>query len=543
MTTTMTDRTTETILGYHERTKHQPDRYARSLGYMDWANQPDPFRAYAGAPQLVLPLMTQDPPVGHRGLFEPGRTAAPLCLATIAGILELSMGLSAWKEATGSRWALRMNPSSGNLHPTEAHLILPAVEGCPAGIYHYSPLHHCLERRADIPGALDERVRAHLGAESCLVGLTSIFWRESWKYGERAFRYCNHDVGHALAALRFAANLFGWGLTWLSELSDQDVEIVLGLNQTRFPPLDEEHPDLLACLHPLTAGERPRSLPDELLAAFGALSFRGNPNALSREHVDWEIIGQAAEKSRKPATRSPALRLARRAWLPAGESGLSAAQIIRRRRSATAFDPRGFLARRHFLAMLDRTLPRDDTAPFDLGLGSPALHLLLFVHRVDDLDAGLYVFCRDDRDLPEVRAGTRPDFLWEPVEPGFPLYRLALGDFRQTAAMVSCNQDIAGDSAFSLGMIARFGDSVRREPFRYRHLFWESGLIGQVLYLEAEARGARGTGIGCFFDDAVHDLLGIDSDRFQSLYHFTVGRPLEDSRITTRPPYFHRPGR
>jgi hypothetical protein len=129
------------------------------------------------------------------------------------------------------------------------------------------------------------------------------------------------------------------------------------------------------------------------------------------------------------------------------------------------------------------------------------------------------------------------------VEPGFPLYRLARGDFRQTAAMVSCNQDIAGDSAFSLGMIARFGDSVRREPFRYRHLFWESGLIGQVLYLEAEARGARGTGIGCFFDDAVHDLLGIDSDRFQSIYHFTVGRPLEDSRITTRSPYYHLPGR
>jgi SagB-type dehydrogenase family enzyme len=539
----MTDRAAETILDYHERTKHQPDRYARSLGYMDWANQPDPFRSYAGTPQVVLPLMAQDPPVGHQGLFEPGRPAAPLCLATIAGILELSMGLSAWKEAAGSRWALRMNPSSGNLHPTEAHLILPAVEGCPAGIYHYSPLHHSLERRAEIPDALGGRVRAHLGAESCLVGLTSIFWRESWKYGERAFRYCNHDVGHALAALRFAANLFGWGLTWLSELSDQDVEIVLGLNQTRFPSLDAEHPDLLACLHPLTAGERPRGLPGELLAAFGALSFRGEPNALSREHVDWEIIGQAAEKGRKPATRSPALRLARRAWLPAEEPGLSAAQIIRRRRSATAFDPRGSLARRHFLAMLDRTLPRDGAAPFDVGLGSPAVHLLLFVHRVDDLNAGLYVFCRDDRDLPEMRAGARPDFQWEPVDPGWPLYRLARGDFRRTAAMVSCHQDIAGDSAFSLGMIARFGDSVRREPFRYRHLFWESGLIGQVLYLEAEARGARGTGIGCFFDDAVHDLLGIDSDRYQSLYHFTVGRPLEDFRITTRPPYFHRPGR
>jgi len=64
-----------------------------------------------------------------------------------------------------------------------------------------------------------------------------------------------------------------------------------------------------------------------------------------------------------------------------------------------------------------------------------------------------------------------------------------------------------------------------------------------VLYLEAEARAVRGTGIGCFFDDAVHEILGFESDRFQSLYHFTVGRPLEDSRVTTRAPYHHLPGR
>src|SRR5437660_12483691 len=35
--------------------------------------------------------------------------------------------------------------------------------------------------------------------DSFLVGLSSIHWREAWKYGERAFRYCQHDVGHALA--------------------------------------------------------------------------------------------------------------------------------------------------------------------------------------------------------------------------------------------------------------------------------------------------------------------------------------------------------
>jgi hypothetical protein len=61
--------------------------------------------------------------------------------------------------------------------------------------------------------------------------------------------------------------------------------------------------------------------------------------------------------------------------------------------------------------------------------------------------------------------------------------------------------------------------------------------VGQVLYLEAEAIGARGTGIGCFYDDPVHRALGIEGHAFQSIYHFTVGIPVEDRRLTTEPGY------
>ena len=62
-------------------------------------------------------------------------------------------------------------------------------------------------------------------------------------------------------------------------------------------------------------------------------------------------------------------------------------------------------------------------------------------------------------------------------------------------------------------------------------------MVGQVLYLEAEAAGARATGIGCYYDDAVHDVLGIQGHHWQSLYHFSMGRPVEDSRLTTEPGY------
>src|SRR5258707_9245710 len=71
----------------------------------------------------------------------------------------------------------------------------------------------------------------------------------------------------------------------------------------------------------------------------------------------------------------------------------------------------------------------------------------------------------------------------------------------------------------------------------YRNLFWEAGLVGQVLYLEAEEASIRSTGIGCYFDDPVHEVFGVSSHDWQSFYHFTVGGPVEDKRLTTLPAY------
>jgi hypothetical protein len=89
-------------------------------------------------------------------------------------------------------------------------------------------------------------------------------------------------------------------------------------------------------------------------------------------------------------------------------------------------------------------------------------------------------------------------------------------------------------------MLAEFEPALQQcGPAFYPRLFWETGLIGQVLYLEAEAAGVRGTGIGCFLDDAVHDMLGVRGRVWQSLYHFTIGGPMEDPRVTTIPPYAH----
>jgi SagB-type dehydrogenase family enzyme len=432
-----------------------------------------------------------------------------------------------------------MNPSSGNLHPTEAHLILPPISPLKSGVYHYHALGHALEKRADIPSELWQNIVSHFGVEGFLIGVSSIFWRESWKYGERAFRYCNHDAGHALACVSFSANLFGWKVTYLNALSDEEIKTVLGFNQIRFRELEEEHTDFLALVHRPISSQIPRDLPDQLIAKFAELPFVGEPNKLSERSVNWEIIYQTARLTEKPPTQEIRVKLGDRK-LSIGEADqLTATDIIRRRRSATAFDRSASVTRNQFLNMLDKTLPRMDCAPFDTELIEPSSHLLVFVHRVVDLRPGLYFFIRAEKDFDRIKQLSRDDFLWAPVEPDVPLYLLAQGNFMQQAMMVSCHQEIAGFSAFSLGMISKFKEVITDAPYRYRHLFWETGMVGQVLYLEAEAQGARGTGIGCFFDDAVHEIMGFKDNQYQSLYHFTVGKPIEDTRLTTYAAYHH----
>jgi hypothetical protein len=135
----------------------------------------------------------------------------------------------------------------------------------------------------------------------------------------------------------------------------------------------------------------------------------------------------------------------------------------------------------------------------------------------------------------------KKEFAWERpagCPDGLALYRLLTGDAREVAQQISCHQEIAAEGAFSLGMIADYETPLRRYgAWFYRRLFWEAGLIGQVLYLEAEASGIRGTGIGCYFDDPMHSVLGLTDRRYQDLYHFTMGGPIEDPRLTTLPAY------
>lgn len=541
-----------TTLAYHERTKHRPFRFAASLGYMDWATQPDPFRRFAGAPLLPLDFGPVGANPAYEAAFVPGGIApAPLDRGSISQLLRDALALSAWKQAGRARWALRVNPSSGNLHPTEGYLVAGPVAGLrdrPA-VYHYTPFEHALELRAELSGEAWFGITTQLPAGAVLVGLTSIYWREAWKYGERAFRYCQHDVGHAIGSVTVAAAGLGWETMLLEGVTDQELAVLLGVHVQS--GAEAEHADCLLAVSPSGAGltidpRRAFTLPGTVCDELRGADWLGAPNTLSRGHQQWPGIDQVSDATEKVSRPDDGFWPAAGAGLAAleiGDSPLLLRPIIHQRRSAVALDGRTEVSGETFYRILRKVMPGPQQVPFTTIPWRPSVDLLLFVHRVAGVSPGLYLLMRDPARRPALEQAMGRSL--DGVPPAgcphtVPLVLLEEADARRAAEQTSCDQDIAADGVFAVAMLADYRASLEAfGPWFYRRLYWETGLVGQLLYLEAEAAGIRGTGIGCFFDDLTHEVFGLAGDRFQVLYHFTMGGAVDDPRLQTHPPYAH----
>jgi SagB-type dehydrogenase family enzyme len=554
-----------TILDYHERTKHRFDSYARGPGTLDWEAQPSPFRHFEGAPHRQLPLQKSDEGPSYANLFSGKRiTSLNWNETTISQLLQFSLALSAWKQFGNSRWSLRCNPSSGNLHPTETYLIIIAIDGFEDGLYHYRVDQHQLELRCRYPQS-----QALIKHPLLLLGFSTIPWREAWKYGERAFRYCHHDLGHALAALSYAAATLACQAKSVSAVGTVALRQLLGLDRSDDFYADEaEYGDMLVSLFPdgETLFYPDTTYPDTtypdtaipikaLLELSASGEWYGKANRLDPRHLyDWPLIEAVTKATCTPEGINQQLKeetfteqsYKSEQWpkpIAAAEHPLSkqsARTLFLQRRSAQAFDPGATMTSEDFFRLMDRLLPRSELPPWSARSGSAQIHIVLFIHGVEDLAPGLYAMPRRRDAVDILKTQLREGLLWETVEEApshLPFYRLVKASARRAAMKLSCQQAIAGDGVFSLSMLAEFEPVVGAQAWRYKDLFCEAGMMGQSLYLEAEAIGMRGTGIGCFFDDPVHETLGLQGKTLQSIYHFTVGAPINDARLASLPPY------
>lgn len=261
---------------YHEATKHSVESLRSAWHVLDWANMPDPFRHYEGVPVLDLPA---DPPAPEIPALDVllgtlGTTPVGDGPTLLSQLLFYSAAISASKRvpSTGSKYALRVNPSSGNLHPTEFHFLTRGVKGWPDGWYHYDPSTHMAEQR----GRGNCEMTLASDSAPIVFVLTSIVWREAWKYDERAYRYCLHDIGHAWQALALSARAIGCDSFAGGHFPDDEVAELCRLNT-------DEWPMLIVSLHG-------KSIPVREADTGKRVWFGGQANQLSKETIAHPLI-------------------------------------------------------------------------------------------------------------------------------------------------------------------------------------------------------------------------------------------------------------
>ena len=474
------DRDTERMLAYHELSKHTVERLRRTHHVLDWANMPEPFRHYEGVPVIDLPADLPPPDVTALDVLQdkPAPNTATDWLTEVSRLLFYSASISASKRApSGYRYALRVNPSSGNLHPTEFHLATRA------GLYHYRASSHMLEQR----GTGDSVSRLVFDAPLAVI-LTSIVWREAWKYRERAYRYCLHDIGHAVEALRLSASALGYAVDVHLSFHDDRLTQSLGVG--------DEWPMAVVLIEGFPA-DPAHSEPAQFLG--------GNPNELSPAITRYPAIDDIHDATKlgavKPVVDAPNLNcvVGSVPLRPIAGSEELFSQVVRRRRSALDFEGgRRSITFEQLSTLLNSAEPVQTY-----------VHLYLYVHRVHDLAPGLYRHC---------------DGTLQPVRPG---------DQQVMAAGLSLSQDLAGNSCVTFSMVADLERAGTAHGNRgYRVALIEAGRIGQRLYIAAEALGFQSTGIGAFYDDEVHRYVGIDPKEGQVVYHFACGYAVSDIRLS-----------
>ena len=522
---------------YHERTKHRSQKYADGPETLDWENQPNPFRKFEGATNHCLPLSALAFPSSITSLFGDSQEPVPLSLESLGAFVELSLALNAWKSLGPDRWAVRCAPSSGNLHPIEAYVITSGIAGLVNGLYHYDPQNHALERRAHLE---DEQSNLPSGF---FVGLSSIYWREAWKYGERAFRYTHLDLGHVIGSLCAAASSLGWKISPVSQLAPENLATVLGTNRTEdFRGAEPECPEVL--LHINSRPETESHNQHGYETRWSLVKWRGRANCLDlRPMYRWPVIDQIQQATAGVGTPPPESITQEPARVDKRlVANMTAGQLIQHRRSAQAFDPEKYLPYNEFLqllTLLESTCNSSSCGPIMTG----DIHLILWIHRVEEMTPGLYFMGRQRHINTALQSAMNPNFEWAPIHDDqltVGLWKLSALDNPRLAKAIHCHQSIASDAMLLVGCVSDFSTAVEQSGWNYRGLHWKCGLIGHRIYLSAEAMGYRATGIGCYFDDEYHDLLGLSDTDYQALYHIAIGKPRLDKRIEDFPPYPER---
>ena len=502
------NRDTRAALAYHEATKHSERSIRSSAHFLDWSNQPLPFKILRELEPIRLAgFHARDIPA-LAAIAEPAPLRnGPPDRATLARVLHLAAGITKRKRHSGGEILLRAYPNTGALHHVDLYVVAGELPDLAAGVYHFAPNDFALRRlragdhRArlvEASGGCPELARAAL-----VIASASTWWRNAWKYQARAWRHVFWDGGTLHANLLAAAASDGLEPSVVMGYADAALDRLLGLDPQREggvaivplgrsavpPPAAPVPGELRLAVAPLSRSEVDYPW---IRDAQAASSLRDGDEAAA-----WRAAAAIAEAA---APDRPRLPLA-----PPEEAALpreSLDSVILRRGSTRVFDRRRPLRFEELCTALDRAT-RGVPADF---LGQPPatlLDLYLIVNAVEGLAPGVYLYHRAERAL---------ELLQE-------------GGFRLAAGRLALGQALAADAAvnvYSLTDLARVLERFGNRGYRAAQL--EGGITGGRLYLAAYALGFGATGL-TFFDDEVADFFSPHAAGKSVMFLTALGHP------------------
>jgi SagB-type dehydrogenase family enzyme len=495
---------------YHELTKHSYQSIRLSPHYLDWAIKPSPFKVYPELEPIALPrglLKTGYPALEAlaRGPSGPMQTPRP-SLEQLASILYFSAGVTRVKEYAGGRIYFRAAACAGALYPTEIYLVCGDIEELAAGVYHFSPGDFSLRRlrEGDYRGVLVKATAAYPVVASAPVTLifSSISWRSTWKYRDRAYRYHFWDNGTILANALAMAYSHGIPAQVILGFIDSEIENLTGIDGARelalsLMTLGREENGVAAANRlpePVSHEAIPLSTSEVDYPAIRE-AYRTSSLAGEAEVSAWR---KASLSARPIAAGEQTIALA----LPAANElpGVSIEAVIERRASTRRFATRPITLQD--LSVILYSATREVAADYSTG-GAQLNELYLIINRVEGLSSGAYYYHKDKHAIELLKEG----------------------DFSERARYLTLEQDLGGDAAVTVFFMADLDRGLAAYGNRgYRVAQMEAGIMGGRIYLAAYALRRGATGL-TFYDDDVTEFFKPHAAGMSCIFVTSIGVP------------------
>jgi SagB-type dehydrogenase family enzyme len=482
---------------FHEVTKHSYTSVRSSPHRLDWDIKPSPYKIYPEAAAIALPRdlrLSGTPTLEAIAKQVPNSSQAPIGVAELTRILFCADGLTRRARVDEMEYHFRAAPSAGALYPIEIYVAAGELEELEAGLYHFSPADLKLRglRRGDWRQLIARAAanRSSLAYARAIVIVTSIFWRSTWKYRARGYRYCFWDSGTMLANLLAAAVAEGIPAKVITAFVDPDLEALLGIDG------DSEGMVALVALgaSPASATSSPELSP---------LSFESIP--ISPTQVGYDELRKIHRESRLISADEVA--------------AVAASQVTDVQRPAPALSSRGLgetiLRRGSTRVFSQDSMPAADLHAIMAASSAPLradfqrrIDGYLIVNAVDGMEPGAYRY--------------------DPSSGRFDLIKP--GSFRGEAGYLCLEQPLGMDCSALVVYMADLDGALKISGNRaYRNLHLEAGLAGGRAYLAAYALGHGATGL-TFYDDDTTEFFGFEKNEELPIFMVAIGVPVARRR-------------